>query len=129
VDVNGLKSVYFAGDILKFIINPHRDCYMKLFLFEDSDTGYMLYPNLYDKARQFQTGTAIDITDSPYYEFELNKTSEGKAEVNRLVFVFTKSERPFNSQITSRAEIEKWIASIPNNQKYVKFAVIEIRDN
>jgi hypothetical protein len=129
VDVNGLKSVYFAGDILKFIVNPHRDCYMKLFLFEDSNTGYMLYPNLHDKARVFSAGTSIDITNSPYYEFELYKSSETKTEVNRLVFVFTKSERPFNSQITSRAEIEKWIASIPNNQKYVHFAVIEIRDN
>jgi hypothetical protein len=129
VDVNGLRSVYFTGDILKFIITPHRDCYMKLFLFEDWQTGYMLYPNSYDKARIFTAGTPIDITNSPYYEFELNKSTEHKKEINRLVFVFTKTERPFNSQITSRAEIEKWIASIPNDQKYIQFAVIEIRDN
>jgi hypothetical protein len=129
VDVNGLKSVYFAGDILKFVVQPHRDCYMKVFLFEDTHTGYMLYPNTYDKARVLQADQPIDITNSPYYEFVLNKSPEVKKEINRLVFVFTKSERPFNDQVTSRAEIEKWIASIPNDQKYMQFAVIEIRDN
>jgi hypothetical protein len=43
--------------------------------------------------------------------------------------VFTKTERPFSEQVTSRSEIEKWIAGIPNDQKYLQFAIFEIRDN
>jgi hypothetical protein len=129
VDINGLKSVYFSGEILRFTILPHRDCYMKLFLFEDNNTGYILYPNSYDSAQVFSADTSIDFTNSPYYEFELKKTSARPKEINRLVFVFTKTERPFNVQVSSRSEIEKWITSIPNNQKYIKFAVLEIRDN
>jgi hypothetical protein len=45
------------------------------------------------------------------------------------VFVFTKTERPFNEEETSRAEIETWMAKIPNDQKYIHYALIEIRDN
>ena len=127
--VNGIKSVYFTGDKLKFDVTPFRDCYMKVFLFEDANTGYMLYPNIYDRPQLFTAGTSVDITDSPYYEFELTKSAPGPKEINRLVFVFTKSERPFNEQVTSRAEIEKWMATIPNDQKFLHFAVIEIRDN
>ncbi|MGN1213576.1 MAG: hypothetical protein ACI4TR_01650 [Bacteroidaceae bacterium] len=126
--VEGLKSVYIKNDILKFAILPHRDCYMKLFLMEDAETGYLLYPNIYDKSKILKGGQRIDITDSPSYVFELTKSSPAEKERNRLVFVFTKTECPFNSQVTSRAEIEKWIASIPNNQKTLYFTLIEIRD-
>jgi hypothetical protein len=127
--VSGVQSVYFTGNILKFDVTPSRDCYMKVFLFEDATTGYMLYPNKYDRPRVFTANTRVDITDSPDYEFELTKDPEKKKELNRLVFVFTKTERPFSEQVTSRSEIEKWIAGIPNDQKYLQFAIFEIRDN
>lgn len=127
--VSGVKSVYFAGDILKFTVQPHSDCYMKLFLLEDGNTGYLLYPNLYDMAKLLPAGSTFDISKSDLYEFELQKADDKDVEVNRLVFLFTKTERPFSSQITSRSEIEKWIATIPSDQKYLHFSVIEIRDN
>lgn len=131
VTVSGLKSVYLAGEPLHFAIRPHRDCYMKLFLFDDNRTGYLLYPNRYDSAQRFVAGTDVDITRSPAYEFYLTKSSSARREVNRLVFLFTKSECPcpFSEQETPRAEIERWIASIPNPQRYLHMALIEIRDN
>ena len=128
IAVNGLKSVYYAGESLLFSVMPHRECYMKIFLLEDEKRGYTLYPNVYDRARLLPANKAFNISDSPYYVFELQKSSNQSKEINRLVFVFTKTEMPFDKEVTSRAEIEKWIAKIPNNQKYVHFAVIEIRD-
>jgi len=129
IAVNGLKSVYYAGESLLFSIIPYRDCYMKIFLLEDEKHGYLLYPNKYDEAKIMPAKKVFNISDAPYYEFELQKSSKQFKEINRLVFVFTKTERPFNEEETSRSEIEKWIAQIPNNQKYLHFAVIEIRDN
>lgn len=129
IAVNGLKSVYYTGDILSFNVVPYRDCYMKIFLLEDEKQGYLLYPNIYDKAKIMPANKKFDITDSPYYVFKLQKSANQSKEINRLVFVFTKTERPFNEQETSRSEIEKWIAKVPTNQKYIHFAVIEIRDN
>lgn len=129
IAVNGLKSMYYAGESLIFSIMPYRDCYMKIFLLEDEKHGYLLYPNKYDEAKIMPAKEIFNISDSPYYEFELQKNSKQAKEINRVVFVFTKTERPFNEGETSRAEIEKWIAKIPNNQKYLHFAIIEIRDN
>lgn len=128
IAVDGLKSVYYTGESLLFSVKPYRDCYMKIFLLEDEKNGYTLYPNTYDKAKKMPANKVFNISDSPYYEFELQKSSKQSKEINRLVFVFTKTERPFDERETSRAEIEKWIAKIPSNQKFVHFAVIEIRD-
>lgn len=129
MDVSGLKSVYYEGESLLFEITPYKNCYMKMFLFEDEEKGYMLYPNMYDESKELIAERTYDISESPYYEFVLEKSSNLAKEVNRLVFVFTKTERTFNSRETSREEIEKWIAKIPNNEKYLHFAVIEIREN
>jgi hypothetical protein len=126
--VNGLKSVYFSGDILNFNIIPYKDCFMKIFLLEDDKNGYLLYPNTYDKAKQLKAHEVFDIAAAPYYQFEMFKGTDAPKEINRLVFVFTKTERPFNELETSRPEIERWMAVIPNDQKYLHFAVIEIRD-
>lgn len=126
--VNGLKSVYYSGEALQFSVMPYRDCYMKIFLMENDELGYMLYPNEYDRASLLTAEKKFDIAEEPYYQFELYKTSSAPKEINRVVFVFTKTERPFNEQETSRAEIERWMAGIPNDQKYLHFAVIEIRD-
>lgn len=126
--VNGLKSVYYAGEPLVFEIKPLQDCYMKIFLLENEEHGYLLYPNKYDRNQRLYANQVFKIADSPYYEFILQKSNQLKAEINRLVFVFTKAERVFDEEETSRAEIEKWMAKIPNDQKFLYFSVIEIRD-
>lgn len=128
MSVNGLKSVYYVGEPLLFEVKPLRDCYMKIFLLENEKQGYMLYPNEYDRCQKLSANQVFKISDSPYYEFVLQKNSDLEKEINRLVFVFTKTERPFDEEETSRAEIEKWMAKIPNDQKYLHFSVIEIRD-
>lgn len=128
IAVNGLKSVYYSGEELLFEVKPYRDCYMKIFLLENESVGYLLYPNEYDKNTLLKANQQWAIADSPYYSFELQKSSNREKEVNRLVFLFTKSEMPFNEKITSRSGIEKWMASIANDQKFIHFAVIEIRD-
>lgn len=128
VSVNGLKSVYYSGENLQFDITPYKDCYMKVFLFEDDRHGYMLYPNTYDRPYLLEAGAKFDVTEASHWQIELYKSSDAPKEVNRVAFVFTKTECPFNETETSRPEIERWIAGIPNDQKYLYFAVIEIRD-
>ncbi len=127
-EVNGIRSVYFAGETLLFQVKPHKDCYMKLFLLEDNKKGYMLYPNKYDRSGLLQADTLFKIEENPHYEIVMGTKDADKDEVNTLVFVFTKTERAFSEQETSRAEIEKWIATIPNDQKYLHFSVVEVRN-
>ncbi len=124
--VEGLRSVYFSGEKLAFTVEPSVDCWLKIFLFEDSRKGYMLYPNDYDRAEQLLRQEPVSFPRA--MNFVVEKSVPARTETNRLVFVFTKSERPFPHVTTSREEIERWMALIPNNEKYIIFSAIEIRD-
>lgn len=126
VNVSGVKSVYQSDDILTFKVSPTKDCYMKFFLFADDKTGYMLYPNDYDKARKLMAGKEFDMAQNKLYEFYMTIAEDCEKETNRLVFVFTKNNYAFDANITSRGEIERWIAGIPNEEKYLYFHIVEI---
>ncbi len=127
--VNGIKSIYFSNEELHFDVTPYKDCYLKIFLLEDSKKGYQIYPNEYDRATQLVASRKYEITKSDAYSFTITKSTTAAKEVNRLVFVFTKTERAFDAFETSRKEIEEWMARIPNDQKFFYFATFEIRDN
>ncbi len=123
--IDGLRSIYFEGDNLEFTVTPYRDCFLKIFLFENSQTGYRLYPNDYDRPERLTANKSTAFPKS--VDFIITKNSTLNTETNRIVFVFTKDERPFYHTTTSRQEIEKWMALIPNNEKYIIFNVIDIR--
>lgn len=124
--IEGLRSMYFAGENLEFTITPYRDCFLKIFLFEDSQTGYQLYPNDYDKTALITANCKTVFPKN--VDFTITKSSVRDTETNRLVFVFTKQERPFYHATTSRQEIERWMALIPNDEKYIVFTAIDIRN-
>lgn len=124
--IENIRSTYFEGDRLQFSITPYRDCYLKVFLFEDTQTGYRLYPNDYDVPTLLAAGKTIVLPQK--VDFTMTKSSSRPTETNRLIFVFTKEERPFYHATTSRAEIEKWMALIPNDRKYIVFMAIDIRE-
>lgn len=124
--VEGLRSLYFVDEGLEFTVSPYRDCYLKIFLFEDMQTGYRLYPNDYDRPELLPAGQTIRFPQR--VDFVVTKSSDRPTETNRLVFVFTKSEYPFYHETTSRQEIEKWMAMIPNDEKYIYFVAVDIRN-
>ncbi len=123
--VEGLRSMYFVDESLEFTVQPYRDCHLKIFLFEDAQKGYRLYPNDFDQPVLLQANQTVQFPQR--LDFVVTKTSDQPTETNRLVFVFTKGEYPFYHETTSRQEIERWMAMIPNNEKYIHFAVIDIR--
>lgn len=124
--VEGLRSVYFCGENITFTVLPYRDCYLKIFLFEDSQTGYRLYPNDFDSPEFLPAGGKVAFPKNS--DFVVNKSSAAETETNRLVFVFTKSERPFYHSTVSRREIEEWMALIPNDEKYISITIIDIKE-
>lgn len=124
--VDGLRSIYFSGEELQFSITPYRDCYLKIFLFEDMQTGYRIYPNNLDAPKLLTANSRVDFPQETC--FDVTKSSQLPSETNRLVFVFTKQEYPFYHETTSRQEIERWMALIPNDEKYIHSYAIDIRD-
>jgi len=124
VAIRGLKASYQADDEITFTVLSSRDAYLKVFIFENEELGYRLYPN--DLEQSFK------ITANQECTFPSNKRSvytvytDKEIETDRLVFVLTKTERPFLNETTSRKEIEEWMAKISNDQKFLYYASINI---
>lgn len=124
--VDGLKSVYLNGEKLNFEVKSHTDAHLTIFLMENEQTGYKLFPNSGDK----NTKLLAEKVQNPLKNSDLivEKSTKKPKETNFLIFVFTKTERPFLTNTTSWATIEKWIAQIPNNEKFLIFTPFEIRE-
>ena len=122
-EIKGLKANYVAlKDYLTFSVTPHKEGYLKVFIFENAQVGYLLYPN--DKEPAFQL-PAHQPTQFPMrMDYELY--TDQPMETDMLVFVYTKEERPFHYSETNRQQIEEWIAKIPNDKKFVHYTSITI---
>lgn len=123
----GVKKVYYENDPLEFTFTPYRDGFLKIFLFSDATTGYRIYPNTLESPVLLTQGKKYRFPTNDIAEYSITKDTDAPVEVNRLVFVFTKEERPFYQETTSRAEIERWMALIPNDKKYLYSVAFDIR--
>lgn len=124
VDVTGVSPSYIAESHLTFSVKPYSDCYLKVFIFENAELGYRLYPNEAEKPMLLEKANVYHFPSNDKGDYELYTDKE--IETDRLVFVFTKDERPFYNDVTSRTEIEQWMARIPNDQKYIYYTSINI---
>ena len=125
--ITGVEKVYYDNDALEFSVTPYRDGYLKIFLFADTKTGYRIYPNILEKPILLKQGVKYNFPTNSMAEYIVSKDTDNPFEVNRLVFVFTKEERPFYEETTSRSEIERWMALIPNDKKYLYSIAFDIR--
>jgi len=125
--VKGIHAVYYDGEAMQFTVKPSQDCYLKIFLFVDAETGYQIFPNQMDQSLMFNKDKKVKFPISEIYDFVVTKDTDAPIETNRLVFVFTKQERPFYQQTLSRVEIEKWMAKIPNDEKFIVYSLFDIR--
>ncbi len=125
--VEGVRAVYYEADAVTFTVLPYRDCYLKIFLFADEDTGYRIYPNNLEEPILLTAGRKVIFPTNDISEYVVTKDTDAPLETNRLVFVFTKEERPFYHETTSRQEIEQWMALIPNDRKFICFIGFDIQ--
>jgi len=123
---DGVRSVYFENDELKFIVQPLQDCFLRIFLFENAQIGYMLYPQIGEPVKKLSANQRVifPLTD----EWVITKESDKPMETNQLVLVFTKTEWAFPANETSRTEIEKWVMKIPIDQRFIDIKTMEIRN-
>ena len=130
-EVDSVLPVYKNSDKLIFSLMASQDCFLTIFNITDHDASVM-FPNAIEKEQQIlkeqqyrfpQKGTLLD------YVLETNK----KDEMNRLIFVFTKTRIPFlaakgDEQLTDNEKIMTWIYSIPPDQRctvYKQFHILK----
>ncbi|MCI1640287.1 MAG: DUF4384 domain-containing protein [Bacteroidales bacterium] len=132
-EVDKILPVYKNEDKLTFSLKTSQDCYLTIFNITDHDASLM-FPNIIEKEQ--------DIGKEKEYNFPLKSNiidyvleTDKENEINRLIFVFTKTRIPYLSaegdgQTTSREKIMTWIYTIPPDQRILIYRQFHIvRDN
>ncbi len=124
--IGGIDHLYVPGDVLSFSVMPFENGYLNIFLMENEKVGYKLYPNDYDRSKLLERNNKYTFPENS--DLTIGKSTDNPIETNYLVFVFTKQEYKFYETTSNWADIESWIAKIPNNEKYIEYIPIEIRE-
>ena len=122
VDIQGIKSVYEPNKMLKFSLKSTQSCFLTIFNITDEE-AYVLYPNSYEKASQLQKLGVYQFPTGKL-NYKLTNTS-GKAETNRLIFVFTKKPVTYikmnENQVTTVENVFSWIYSMSPDQRKLAY--------
>lgn len=122
--INGIHSSYINNEYCVFTITPSQNSYLKVFIYENSEVGYYLYPGGNHHGVFLKADTPIQLPKrmDPNIQLYTNKNKE----TNTIVMLLTKEEYPFNVSNPTRQDIDKFIALIPNDKKYVSYHIIDI---
>lgn len=122
VDIEGIEAVYNNNDPLEFAIKTSQLSYLTIFNITDTEAS-VFFPN------RVETANRLDPVKE--YKFPLGQIEYGlytdlqNQEINRFVFVFTKSYIPFikmdEELVTTEASIFNWIYSIMPDQRNVEY--------
>lgn len=127
-DVKGIKNIYYINDNFSFFVTASSDCYLKVFLLNDIGEGCLLYPNNREQSKMLEKKKTYRFPDE-YSDYRVSRQEGETTEfVNRLVFVFTKTECHFDYENPSRIDIETWIARIPTSEKFMYSTAFNIRE-
>ena len=122
--IGGIHSSYICDEYCVFTVTPTQDSFLKVFIYENSDVGYYLYPGGNHHGLFLEADKTVELPKNTDLDIQLY-TNKSK-ETNTIVLLLTKEEYPFNINNPSRQDIDKFIALIPNDQKYVSYHIIDI---
>jgi hypothetical protein len=127
-NIEGIKEVYNNDDKLRFTVKATQPCYLTIFNITDKE-AFMLYPNEYEKQQQINP---MEICKFPIAQIDYTLHTDMKQqEINRLIFVFTKTPMLFikmdKDQITTQENIFSWIYSIMPDQRKVEYITLTIQ--
>ena len=129
VKISGIKNIYEEGEKLKFNVNATKDCYLHIFSLSENETC-MMYPNNWETHKLIPGMSDISFPFG-HVDYYLEKT-EKSPEVNRILFVFTKTPIKFINyqgeyQITSPEKIFSWVYSITPDIRRLEYKTFTIR--
>ncbi|MBK9284788.1 MAG: DUF4384 domain-containing protein [Sphingobacteriaceae bacterium] len=127
-NIEGIKAHYNNGDNLSFVIKVSADCFLNIFNITDNGSS-LLFPNNYESANEL---SKLKPYAFPKAEIEYSLGNEQKkVELNRLLFVFTKTQIPFikmdKEQICSTEAIFSWLYAIPPDQRRTEYFTLTIQ--
>jgi hypothetical protein len=132
VRVEGIKQVYEVGEYLTFSVFATQSCYLHVFAIAD-DYTCLLYPNFKESFTQIPGQKKVSFPfRQELNDYELYKDSK-QPEVNRIVFVFTKTPIQYlnhsggQEQFTTSEAIFSWVYGLMPDQRKVDYQVFTLR--
>jgi hypothetical protein len=128
ISVTGLRTNgYKNGDALIFSVLPNKEGYLKIFLFENTETASLIFPNDYEPNRRFSAKETASFPTNATINYVAEKNSGDPMESNILLFVYTKTDIPFYGTITY-PRILNWVNTIEPNMRDVAVEYILITE-
>jgi hypothetical protein len=119
IDVRGLRSNgYRNGETISFSVFPNKEGYLKVFLFENTETASLVFPNKYEPNRQLRAKERVEFPTRAGINYKAEKITTDKLEHNLLLFVYTKSDIPFYDTV-SYPHVLNWINNIEPEEREV----------
>lgn len=127
-NISGIDAVYNNEDVLEFSIKTTQLSYLTIFCITDSEAS-VFFPNSFETENKL---LPTKVYDFPFGDVEYALVIDTKKqEINRLLFVITKSYIPFikmnENLITTEESIFNWIYSIMPDQRDVEYYNIIIK--
>jgi len=120
-EVRGLRNGYRNGELITFSVNPNKEGYLKIFVVDNNVDAAQLFPNYLEPNRKMNTKENVSFPTSNI-QYTAKKTTKERHEHNLWVFVYTKSDIPFYSEVTYQSVLD-WINKI---EPYDREVVIEV---
>ena len=115
VRVDGVGMFYPNETNLKFILNPSKDAYVKIFIFSETE-AFQLFPNEYELSYLLAANKQYYF---PSETMDYTLVSNKKSEIHRMVMVFMKEDIPYTNDVEYKKIID-WIFSIPPDMRVIK---------
>jgi hypothetical protein len=128
IKVDGFKDHYDDGDKLTFSVLPYKDGYLRIFLFEEDNSGALIFPDTKNEQnRKFKEEDVITFPISKAINYTLSKADRTKnKETNSMLFVYLKDNINYTGKDTSLESVLGWIARITpdkRTEEYVEFTI------
>jgi hypothetical protein len=124
-EIDRVKSIYKVGEGLEFSVKPHKQCYIRAFMF--TSESYVLLPNDYEQSTLLTAQTIHEFPDKEIigsYEMTIEDEKLDR-ETNRLVILLLKQDLYYTGKINYK-DITDWIMSIPPDERMIESFAFDI---
>lgn len=138
IKVEGLKNTYVEGERLQMKITPYKDCYLRIFWFDQSPKaqveGDEIYPlkNKYVDKKFMKDTTYIypslprEFVIGNPQKMEVFKQTNSLLETTLIFVVALKKQIPYDMEYCNYEQFIQWLLKIPASERTVKFQTIGI---
>ncbi len=92
-EIAGLKPAYKNEEPLRFSVKPNKTGYLQVFIMDEANNMFLLFPNDSEKANLLNEKTVTRFPMVPYHDYIT--WTEKEEEVNYVLFLFSKKDVPY----------------------------------